>query len=252
MLVPVRARQWHEACLSFADGRSRIVTMSDERVERELFFRSSSDPCFVLDVDPGPRFRLSAINAAFERLTGLRAVDVLGHSPSDYMPREARDAVGDRLGRIAATGEVGESVEPMSFPVGARVWRTRFVPIRDDATGQVRRLLGFAHDVTDARRAEASLAASERRYRELLETLYGGVWQIDREGTTTFVNPRMAEMLGYHVREMVGRHLLEFCEGPWREFAEAKLTTRGGGEKGDYEFEFRGKEGRRIRTLVSS
>jgi PAS domain S-box-containing protein len=156
----------------------------------------------------------------------------------------------ERLARISATGEVAEYVEQLNFPIGARIWRTRLVPVRDD-TGQVHRVIGFSQDVTDARRAEASLAASERRYRELLETLYGGVWQIDREGKTTFVNPRMAEMLGYQVSEMVGRHLLDFCEGAWQDFARAKLTTRGGA-KGDYEFEFRGKDGRRVRTLVSS
>jgi PAS domain S-box-containing protein len=226
--------------------------MSDERVERELFFRSSSDPCFVLDVDPGPRFRLSAINAAYERLTGLHGADVLGKAPGDYMAPSVAAMVVDRLERTAATGEMAEYVEQLSFPIGARVWRTRLVPIRDQATGQVCKLLGFGHDVTDSRRAEASLATSERRYRELLETLYGGVWQIDREGKTTFVNPRMAEMLGYGVGEMIGRHLLEFCEGTWRDFALAKLTTRSGGAKEDYEFEFRGKDGRRVRTLVSS
>ena len=172
--------------------------MSDDRVERELFFRSSSDPCFVLDVDEGPRYTLSAINPAYERLTGLRAADVVGQSPVEYMPPDVRATVEQRLGHVAATGEIAEYVEQLSFPAGARVWRTRLIPIRNDR-GQVRRLLGFGRDLTDARRAEASLAASERRYRELLETLYGGVWQIDREGMTTFVNPRMAEMLGYRV-----------------------------------------------------
>jgi two-component system, cell cycle sensor histidine kinase and response regulator CckA len=231
--------------------RSNILTMSDDRVERELFFRSSSDPCFVLDVDEGPRYTLSAINPAYERLTGLRAADIVGRSPVEYMPPDVRATVEQRLGHVAATGEIAEYVEQLSFPAGARVWRTRLIPIRNDR-GQVRRLLGFGRDLTDARRAEASLAASERRYRELLETLYGGVWQIDREGMTTFVNPRMAEMLGYRVSEMIGRHLLEFCEGSWRDFARAKMTERGGGGKGDYEFEFRGKDGRRVHTLVSS
>src|SRR5271167_4108950 len=171
--------------------RSSILTMSDDRVERELFFQSSSDPCFVLDVDEGPRFTVSAVNPAYERLTGFRAADVVGQWPIDYMPPDMRATVEQRLGHVAATGEIAEYVEQLSFPTGTRVWRTRLIPIRDDR-GRVRRLLGFGRDLTDARRAEASLAASERRYRELLETLYGGVWQIDREGMTTFVNPRMA------------------------------------------------------------
>jgi two-component system cell cycle sensor histidine kinase/response regulator CckA len=228
--------------------------MADERLELELFFRSSGDPCFVMNVEEGPRFTVSAVNAAYERLTGLRAADVVGRSPLDYMPPDMRAAVQQRLGRAATTGEVAEYVEELKFPAGPRIWSTRLVPVRDVA-GNVCRLLGFGRDVTEARRAEASLATSERRYRALLETLYGGVWQIDRQGVTTFVNPRMAEMLGYEVAEMIGRHLLEFCEGSWSEMARSRFAERqvdSRAERANYEFEFRGKDGRRVRTLVST
>jgi two-component system cell cycle sensor histidine kinase/response regulator CckA len=225
--------------------------MSEGRFETELFFRSSSDPCFVLDVDAEAGFVVSAVNAAYESFTGLRAADVVGRSPAAYMPANVRTTIEARLANAVSTGDVSEYVEELNFPSGARIWRTRLVPVRD-ATGRVHRLLGFGRDVTDARRAEASLAASERRYRALLETLYGGVWQIDQDGVTVFVNPRMAEMLGYEVSEMIGRHLFEFCDGRWKDFAKSELHERQASAKGNYEFEFRGKDGRRVRTLVST
>ena len=225
--------------------------MVDESLERELFFRSSSDPCFVLEVGPGPRFTMAAINAAYERLTGLGAEHLIGRAPAGYLPQDMRDVIEQRLRVAAETGAIAEYVEELAFPTGARIWSTSLVPVRDE-TGKVVRLLGFGRDMSDAWRAEASLAASERRYRALLETLYGGVWQIDREGTTTFVNPRMAEMLGYEVGEMVGRYLLEFCEGAWKDLARSRLTQKEAGPKGDSEFEFLGKDGRRVRTLVST
>ncbi len=225
--------------------------MADERFERELFFRSSSDPCFVLEVGAGPRFTMCAVNAAYERLTGLGTGDVIGRPPAEYLPAEMRRVIEARLGLAVETGAIAEYVEELNFPTGARIWSTRLVPVRNEA-GKVDRVLGFGRDVTEARRAEASLAGSERRYRALLETLYGGVWQIDGHGVTTFVNPRMAEMLGYEVREMVGHHLLEFCEEPWKEIARSRLDERDVGARGDFEFEFRSKDGRRVRTLVST
>jgi PAS domain S-box-containing protein len=224
--------------------------MADDGFEQELFFRWSREPCFVLEVEEGPRYVLSAVNAAYERWTGLRRSDVVGRSPLDVLDPELRATIEQRLGRLVETGEVGEYVEDLTFPTGARTWRTHLVPVRNGA-GRVRRLLGFGWDVTDARRAEASLAASEHRYRMLLETLYGGVWQLDAQGVTTFVNPRMAEMLGHGVAEMIGRHVLDFCEGNWRELAKSRLAQREG-SRGDLEFEFRGKDGRRVRTLVST
>jgi two-component system, cell cycle sensor histidine kinase and response regulator CckA len=225
--------------------------MADDRFEREFFFRSSSDPCFVLDVGSGPRFTMGAINAAYERLTGLGPDQLIGRAPAEYLPQEMRDVIEQRLRLAVETGAIAEYIEELAFPTGARIWSTRIVPVRDE-TGKVYRLLGFGRDVTDPHRAEASLAASERRYRALLETLYGGVWQIDRKGKTIFVNPRMAEMLGYEVGEMVGRHLLDFCEGTWKDFAQSRLTQKEAGIRGDHEFEFRGKDGRRVRTLVST
>ncbi|MEJ2718921.1 MAG: PAS domain S-box protein, partial [Deltaproteobacteria bacterium] len=48
---------------------------------------------------------------------------------------------------------------------------------------------------------------SEKRFRRLVETANEGVWVVDTEFKTTFVNSRMADMLGYTPEEMVGRKL---------------------------------------------
>ena len=52
----------------------------------------------------------------------------------------------------------------------------------------------------------------EPTYRTILETAEEGVWMIDVEARTTFVNHRMAEMLGVGVEEMVGRLVTDFMD----------------------------------------
>jgi len=37
-------------------------------------------------------------------------------------------------------------------------------------------------------------------YEQLLETIQEGIWVIDADSNTTFVNPKMAEILGYEVK----------------------------------------------------
>ena len=49
-----------------------------------------------------------------------------------------------------------------------------------------------------------ALRDSEAQYRRLIESTHEGVWEIDALANTTFVNRRMAEMLGYTVTEMQG------------------------------------------------
>ena len=53
-------------------------------------------------------------------------------------------------------------------------------------------------------RAEEALRRSEERYKRIVETAQEGIWQLDAQLTTVFVNPAMAAMLAYTVEEMVG------------------------------------------------
>ena len=59
--------------------------------------------------------------------------------------------------------------------------------------------------VFERRNAQADLMAAEARNRLLLESAGEGIYGLDLEGNTTFVNPACASMLGYSVDEMIGK-----------------------------------------------
>jgi two-component system sensor histidine kinase/response regulator len=96
------------------------------------------------------------------------------------------------------------------------------------------------------------LRESERRYRQIVETLQEGVWLLDREGNTTYVNPRMAAMLGYTVDEMLGHPLSCFMDEQDTALASRYLGRRAQGVSEQHEFEFRHKDGRRVYTLLET
>jgi len=95
----------------------------------------------------------------------------------------------------------------------------------------------------ERRVAHAALQDREKRYRLLIENLSEGVWQLDREAYTTFVNQNMAEMLGYSVEEMLGKHLFAFMDE--KEVARARecIARRQQGIKETHDFTFRRKDG---------
>jgi sigma-B regulation protein RsbU (phosphoserine phosphatase) len=54
------------------------------------------------------------------------------------------------------------------------------------------------------------LERSEKKYRGIVETANEGIWKMDSDFNTSFVNSRMAELLGYTAEEMIGRPLFDF------------------------------------------
>jgi PAS domain S-box-containing protein len=66
----------------------------------------------------------------------------------------------------------------------------------------------IAEEVTLSR--EERLRRAEELYRVLIETTKDGVWIIDSEHRTTFVNRRIPEVLGYTAEEIQGHLLVDF------------------------------------------
>jgi two-component system, sensor histidine kinase and response regulator len=69
-------------------------------------------------------------------------------------------------------------------------------------------------------KAQEALRASEQRYRRIIETTNEGVWLVDAGDKTTFMNRRMAQMLGCEADMGIGRSLFEFLD----EAGRAKLA----------------------------
>ena len=61
------------------------------------------------------------------------------------------------------------------------------------------------NDITERHHAAAALRASEERYRQIVETSQEGIWQIDADSNTSFVNPTHGADAGLRARGNDGR-----------------------------------------------
>jgi len=86
----------------------------------------------------------------------------------------------------------------------------------------------------------------------VVDNLHEGVWVTDKDNCTTFVNPRMAEMLGYTKDEMLGRHLFSFMDEQGVRAATRYLERCQQGIREEHDFEFLRKDGTRIYTALAS
>jgi two-component system, cell cycle sensor histidine kinase and response regulator CckA len=121
-----------------------------------------------------------------------------------------------------------------------------------DRTASLDSLLAQAALVLENAVAYATLEQSERKYRHIVDSASEGVWMLDAAGRTTFVNARMAEMLGYTPEEMAGIRALDLIFPEDREDAARRLAARREGVAETFERRFRRKDGECLWTQIAA
>ncbi len=102
-------------------------------------------------------------------------------------------------------------------------------------------------------RTEADLLAeSEKRFRGIAETAMEGIWILDRSDRTTFVNRRMADSLGYTIREMMNRPAADFLFSRDHPDHLRRTRRRRTGRSERYERILRASDGSPVRVSVSA
>ncbi len=95
-----------------------------------------------------------------------------------------------------------------------------------DVDGVVRRVAVFAEDITERKKAEIALRASEERYRFLAENTADTVWQLDGHMRFTFVNAAYCHISGFAYEEILGRSVMDFFTPEGRATVVAMMARR--------------------------
>jgi PAS domain S-box-containing protein len=96
------------------------------------------------------------------------------------------------------------------------------------------------------------LQESQKEYRRIIETAHEGIWVTNAEYKTTFVNPRLAEMLGYTTEELLVLPPLALIDPDNQSTAMMNRERRQQGIKEQYEFKLRRKDGSDLWALIST
>jgi len=100
----------------------------------------------------------------------------------------------------------------LEIPGGEAFFEARVAPVRGGWSGR-RAVMWIANDITERRRAEHALRASEARYRTVVELLAEGVLVVGPDGTVLASNPSADRILGFTSQELSGRSALSL--GGW-------------------------------------
>ncbi len=192
------------------------------------------------------------VNHTYEQFSGLSNEAFIGRSIADYLGQDVFEKqVKPRFDRCLQ-GEIISYAEWFDYPtLGKRHISMTYFPYRDEAN-QVQGVVANTRDITELKLAEAALADSEARFRNIVETADEGIWQVDAEWKTSYVNRRMEEMLGYAPGSMLGRPIGEFMDQAARDVATQFQTKREHGARELHEFRFLRADGSEFHALVSA
>ncbi|MBL8155975.1 MAG: PAS domain S-box protein, partial [Anaerolineae bacterium] len=99
-----------------------------------------------------------------------------------------------------------------------------------DATGRVIQKMGIAQDITERKRLQEELRASEERLRVIAETVPDLIFRADSAGNLTYANPAFLAVLGLEPQHLIGQSPLMLIhpddQGPTLERFVAATAAR--------------------------
>ncbi len=107
-------------------------------------------------------------------------------------------------------------------------------------------------DITERYQAQKALEASEEKYRQIVETAAEGIWLLNQNNKTIFVNHQLSEMLGYSANEMMDKSLFDFMDSEAHLMAQESLKRRRQGVRETHDFKFRRRDGTDLWAIVSA
>jgi PAS domain S-box-containing protein len=232
---PIEERKKSEDALKKSEGRFRGIT---ERI---------SDLVIISDPDGKPTYVSPSVQS------------ILGFPPEYYLGESANPLVfppGDvvKIGLATERLKKGSPEEQVEFRMKKHdgnfaVFEGRGIPVFEGST-----YTGFqviARDITKRKLAEDALRKSEERYRLLIDQTEAGVWIIDKEYQTTFVNKRLASMFGYTQQEMIGKQVREFMPVEELPVHSQRVRERLAGKTDRFEQKFFRKDGSELWAIAS-
>jgi two-component system, sensor histidine kinase and response regulator len=197
--------------------------------------------------------RFLKVNRALCEAVGYPEEELLALTFQDIThPEDLEDDL--KLARQLVDGEIDSyQIEKRYIHRDGRtVWILLVGSLVRDPAGRPVNFIAQVRDVTARKLAEQALRESEARYRMLIDTANEGVWTIDAEGRTDYVNRRMADLLGYEPEEMAGRPLFDFMDESGRRDAELYEARRRSGIREVHEFRFQRRDGGELWALLAT
>ncbi|HKB78138.1 MAG TPA: EAL domain-containing protein [Thermoanaerobaculia bacterium] len=179
------------------------ATFRSSEEQFRLLFEGNPNPMWIYDADT---LQFIAVNDAAVAQYGWGREEIQGMTLDALQPEDGQSAAALREHPPASMRIRTRNGEVLQAEITAYEVR---LPGR-------RARLAMAVESNAARRTEEALRESERRFREMLDTIELLAVLLDVVGTITYCNPYLLRVTGYTKPEVVGRNFFELFVSPER------------------------------------
>jgi PAS domain S-box-containing protein len=155
--------------------------------------------------------RLLDCNDAFARIYGYESrEEAMQHKAMDlHVSPKARQ---EYIATLQARGMLLDFEIQGRRKDGSLIWLLQNVTLVHGEEDGLTEMDGTLVDITDRKRAEEALRESEKKYRNILENIEDGYFEVDTAGNFTFFNDSTCRILGYSADELKGMNNREYTD----------------------------------------
>ncbi|MBK6595343.1 MAG: PAS domain S-box protein [Burkholderiales bacterium] len=198
---------WHLVHQRRLDAALRA---SEQR--HRLLADNATDVIWTMDLQG----RFTYVSPSVEKLLGFTSAEVLPQKLEQMVCAGSLQTVTQVLARAIAALNAGEPVADFRGELeqpcknGTIIWTEITASALRDLDGQVVGILGVSRDISERKQVQATLQASELRFRNLLqETPFISVQGYGPTGVTRYWNKASETLYGYSAQEAIGRNLID-------------------------------------------
>ncbi len=164
-------------------------------------------PDYIYAKDADGRFTLG--NIALARHMGASTPEgLIGKTDFDFYPPDlAAQFHADEQALIRSGQSLLNHEEPTRDLTGQPMWTTTTKVLLSDNQGKNIGLVGIGRDITEQKKTEQALAASETELRALFSSMQDVVLVIDRDGVYRKIAPTNPGLLAKRPTELLGKNL---------------------------------------------
>jgi len=144
---------------------------------------------------------------------GYTKEELIGMNNRQYTDEENAKKAFQALNKLFRTGEPVKGLEmEIVRKDGTKAFNEISVSLIRDSEGKPTGFRGISRDVTERKRAEEVLRESEEKYRNILENIQDGYFEVDLAGNFTLVNGVVSGRLGYSREELIGMNNRQYTD----------------------------------------